>query len=86
MRFRFPHSHAFPHGRVVVEDDDRPGPACLVDFADGTVVIAEYETAGDAIVLRVPAYRTAKGHEVEGRTWRLAKGADGGWRSARASG
>lgn len=85
MRFLFPHSHAFPGGRVVVEDDDKAGPECLVEFGDGVTVIAQWRPAGDAIRLSVPTYRTAKGTQVAARNWRLARRKDGVWRSERAS-
>lgn len=84
MRFMFPHSHAFPGGRVVVEEDPEAGPACLVEFADGITVIAEWHAAGDAIHLSIPAYRTAKGTQVAARNWLLVQ-RRGGWRSDRVT-
>ncbi len=84
MRFIFPHSHAFPGGRVAVEDDAQSGPEGLVEFGDGATVIADWRRAGDAIHLSVPAYRTAKGTEVAARNWRLVQREDGVWRSERA--
>lgn len=81
MRFSFPHSHAFPRGRVVVDDDAKAGPECLVEFGDGVVVIADWQASGDAVILRVPAYRTAKGTSIVSRTWRLVRTRDGLWRS-----
>ncbi len=81
MRFVFPHSHAFPGGRVVVEDDMAPASACLVEFGDGVTVIAEWSLADDGLCLHVPAYRTAKGTQVSARAWRLVQRSDGGWRS-----
>lgn len=85
MRFVFPHSHAFPGGRVVVEDDAKTGPECLVEFGDGVTVIAELRLSRDAIYLSVPAYRTAKGTQVAARNWRLVQRKDGVWRSEKAS-
>jgi len=79
----FPHSHAFPGGRVVIEDDAKTGPECLVEFGDGVTVIAEWRSAGDAIHLSVPAYRTAKGTRITIRNWRLVQREDGVWRSER---
>ncbi len=84
MRFMFPHSHAFQGGRVVVENDAKPGPECLVEFGDGVTVIAEWRLAGGAIHLSVPAYRTTKGTQVADRNWRLVERKDGVWRSERA--
>jgi hypothetical protein len=85
MRFAFPHSHAFPGGRVVVTDDEKAGPECLVEFGDGTTVIAEWWRENDAIYLSVPTYRTAKGTQVAAREWHLVQRADGIWRSKPAS-
>ena len=83
MRFLFPHSHAFRKGRVTVEDDGNAEPDGLVEFGDGVTVIADWHTEGDAILLAIPDYRTARGTLVTARTWRLAKGKDGHWRSER---
>jgi len=81
MRFVFPRSHAFPRGRVHVDDDAQPGPECLVEFGDGVTVIGEWRRDGDAIHLHVPVYRTAKGTEIAAKAWHLARGKDGAWRS-----
>lgn len=83
MRFLFPHSHAFRKGRVTVEDDGKAGPDCLVEFGDGVTVIGEWQNDGDVIRLAVPDYRTARNTLVTARTWRLAKGQNGHWRSER---
>lgn len=83
MRFVFPHSHAFQSGRVVVEDDAKAGPECLVEFGDGVTVIAEWRRASEEIHLSVPAYRTAKGTLLKARNWRLVQRKDGVWRSQR---
>jgi hypothetical protein len=85
MRFPFPHSHAFRGGRVIVDEDARAGPECLVEFGDGVTVISEWHAVGDAIQLSVPAYRTAKGTQVAARTWRLVRRKDGVWRSERVA-
>lgn len=84
MRFVFPHSHAFPGGRVVVEDDASTGPECLVEFGDGVTVIAEWRSTRDVVLLSVPTYRTGKGTQVAARNWRLTRRKDGAWRSERA--
>lgn len=81
MRFVFSHSHAFPGGRVVVDDDAKTEPTCLVEFGDGVTVIAEWHPASDAIHLSVPAYRTAKGTRMAARNWRLVQRKGGVWRS-----
>ena len=85
MRFAFPHSHAFPNGRVTLDDDGADGPQCLVEFGDGVTVIAEWRADGDAIRLSVPDYRTAKKTLVSARDWRLTRGPDGLWRTKRAA-
>ena len=86
MRFVFFHSHAFPGGRVTVDDDDaKTGPSCLVEFGDGVTVLAEWRPADGAIYLSIPAYTTANGTSIAARTWRLVQGKDGSWRSLKAS-
>jgi hypothetical protein len=84
MRFVFPHSHAFPRGRVTVDDGTKAGPKCLVEFGDGVNVLAEYRLSGGAFHLSIPAYRTAKGTVVAPKKWRLVRGKNGEWRSERA--
>ncbi len=85
MRFVFPHSHAFPGGRVELDDDGKSGPECLAEFGDGVTVIATCRFEGETILVDVPTYRTARGTQVAARSWLLAKGRDGVWRSRRAS-
>lgn len=85
MRFLFPHSHAFPGGRVALEEDGNTGPECVVEFGDGTAVIAEWHGAGEGGDLFVPTYRTAKGTRVEARAWRIVQREDGVYRSERRS-
>lgn len=81
MRFMFPHSHAFRRGRVIVEDYPKTAPECLVEFGDGVTVMGEWQPSGDEIELTVPVYRTAKGTVIPSKTWKLARGHDGEWRS-----
>lgn len=83
MRFRFPNSHAYPGGRLIVEDDGNPGRKGLVEFGDGVNVIAEWHLLKECIRLSIPAYRTAKRTEVAARSWRLVQRKDGVWRSER---
>lgn len=85
MRFFFPHSHAFPGGRVRVEDEADTEAQCLVEFADGVVVAAECHRTDDGIRLAVPAYRTSKGHLVAAHTWQVVQRQDGVWRSERGA-
>lgn len=86
MRFSFPNSHAFPGGRVTVEDDSKPGPECLVEFGDGATVIATWQQVGPNIVLTVPSYRTVKGTQIEAKSWHLSRQTDGVWRSQKTRG
>lgn len=85
MLFRFPRSHAFPGGEVVVEDDGKAGPECLVEFGDGVAVVAQWHPDGDAVVLSIDDYQTASGTTVTARTWRIAQGEGGAWRATRLS-
>ena len=84
MRFSFPHSHAFPGGRVAVAGDDIGERSCEVEFADGVTVIGTCRKEGETYVLDVPTYRTSRGTEVAGRRWRINAGKDGNWRLQRA--
>lgn len=84
MRLSFPGSHAYPGGRVAVTDDGGEDVA-IVEFADGVTVPARLSRAGDALLVEVPAYRTARGTGIDARRWRVARGADGTWRAARVS-
>lgn len=81
MRISFPHSHAFPGGRLTIEDAEDSQATCAVEFGDGITVIAACRRDGDEVHLTVPAYRTAKGSEIASREWRLAPSKDGTWRS-----
>ncbi len=81
MRFTFPHSHAYPGGRVAISDDGETGSEGMVTFGDGVTVIAEWRSQGDGIHLSVPAYRTAKGTRIAAKSWRLTQRKDGVWRS-----
>lgn len=85
MRFVFPDSHAFRRGRLAIDDEGNAGPECLVEFGDGVTVIAEWRAGDDTIRLSVPDYRTAKGTLVTARSWRVARGHDGLWRTERLS-
>ncbi|WP_066521320.1 hypothetical protein [Sphingobium cloacae] len=84
MHVIFPESHAYPGCQVVMGDDARPEPECLVEFGDGVTVIAEWRKDGDTVLLMIPDYRTGKGTKVAARTWRIAQRKDGNWRAQRA--
>lgn len=89
MRFTFPHSHAFPRGRVAVAADDDgggddgggDGPAATVEFAGGVTLAGAFRRDGAELVLDVPAHRTARGTAIAARRWRLRRRGDGTWRS-----
>lgn len=83
MRFSFPHSHAFSGGEVRIEDAEATEGKCVVEFGDGVVMIGDWHPDVDAVVLDVPAYRTARGTEVDARRWRLVLDQQGRWRSKR---
>ena len=83
LQIMFPFSHAFDRSKVYLTDADQLKP-CLVEFADGVVVTASAsEKEGDAILLDIPAYRTAAGNDIAPRSWRLVRSDDGIWRSER---
>ncbi len=86
MRFTFPHSHAFNGGQLTVEDDGASGSSCLVEFGDGTTVVAELlGTTDGGYEVKVPDYKTGKGHVVKTRIWYIAKRAtESVWRSMRS--
>lgn len=83
MRFVFTHSHAFPMGTVIVGGDTGPGGDGVVEFADGVSLAAEWWREGEAMILDIPSYRTAKGSTVASHRWRLTRRPDGTWRSDR---
>lgn len=83
MRFSFAYSHAFPGGQVRIEDAEATEGMCVVEFGDGIAMIGEWHPDSDDILLKIPAYRTAKGTDVEARHWRLVRGTEGRWRSQR---
>ncbi len=83
MRFSFPHSHAFPGGRVGVDDAEAAEGMCMVEFGDGVTVVAEWHPDGDGIRLDIPAYRTARGTGIDARSWQVMRGKDGHWRTQR---
>ncbi|TPW25955.1 hypothetical protein [Pararhizobium mangrovi] len=87
MRLRFPSSHAFHHGRLSIEadadDEGRNGPECLVEFADGIMVVAELNELDEGYRLSVPGYATMRGTQIAARRWRLVRDAKGVWRSQR---
>ena len=84
MRFSFPHSHAFNGGRLTIEQDEANGVECEIEFGDGSIVIGQARSAGDAILLAVPEYRTRKGTTVAAHDWKLVRSPEGDWRSMRA--
>ena len=85
MRFSFPHSHAFQGGRLTIEDAEMSEVSCVVEFGDGVAMIGEWHSEGEDIHLTIPAYRTAKGTDVDARRWRLICDENGLWRSYRRS-
>lgn len=85
MRFTFTHSHAFPGGRVAVQDAGDAAPAGIVEFGDGVTILADWRREGADVLLDIPAYKTAKGTEIGPKRWRLAQGEDRIWRTSQAN-
>jgi hypothetical protein len=83
MRFTFPHRHAFQGSRLTIEDAEMSEGMCVVEFGDGVAMIGEWHPDGDNINLTVPAYRTAKGTDIDALSWRLVRDQDGQWRARR---
>ena len=81
MRFRFSRSHPYPGAVVSVIDDPPQGSNCVIEFGDGVVIVAGARTDGDAHLLDIPAYRTARGSNVGPSEWRVARSPRGGWRA-----
>lgn len=71
MRFSFPHSHAFPGGRVSVDVGGHKDSGCTIEFGDGMVLFGHWAYEDDGLVLSVPAYQTAKGTVIEAKQWRV---------------
>ena len=82
MRFQFSHTHAYPGCRVKIAEED-VGDEELVEFSDGVIVACRHRREGDAIVLAIPAHRTARGTDIGDKTWKLLPEAKtGGWKVA----
>ncbi|MCM5689767.1 hypothetical protein M8037_13305 [Sinorhizobium meliloti] len=73
MRFSFTHSHAFQGGRLTIEDAEATEGSCVVEFSDGSAMIGEWHPDGADILLKIPAYRTAKGTDVAAQSWRIVQ-------------
>ncbi len=79
-RYSANNTHLYPGALLRVPDDDdrsepSPGDEAVIEFSDGVIVNARWLEAGaDGLVLRMPAWRTERGTEVEARTWRITPG------------
>lgn len=83
MRFEFSHTHAYPGCKVRVPDASQGADTstCVVEFSDGVGVPGRYAFQGDAIVLHIAPYETAKGTRIVAKAWLLQPdGAEGRWR------
>lgn len=81
--FRFANSHAYPGCRVTIDGVANHGHA-TAEFGDGSVASCTYARTADAeIRVTVGAYTTRRRTAIAGKTWLLAKGADGAWKVAR---
>ena len=58
-----------------------PAVTVFIEFGDGVVIVAGARTDGDAHLLDIPAYRTARGSNVGPGEWRVARSPRGGWRA-----
>jgi hypothetical protein len=82
VRIAFHHTHAYPGCRATVRDDpvSSGGPA-EAEFSDGPVVAATFARleAGELLV-RIAAYRTARGTRIPAKGWILRHVAGDGWK------
>jgi hypothetical protein len=69
------HSHLYPGARLVSNSSQviRPSESELVlEFSDGAHTTAIWQNMdGNQILLMVSGYRTAKGHNIGAKAWRL---------------
>lgn len=84
MRFAFPYTHAYPGGRVVLEDDGAPPPHGVVSFNDGTSLMARWQPMPEGYLLSVPGHTSAKGTPVPPRDWLVTEHPDGYWKATRS--
>lgn len=83
-RFSTNDSHLYPGALLRDLDASRevplsPGDELLVEFSDGVIARGRLlEVGSDAVVLQMPLYRTARGTEVQARTWRILPGDEPG--------
>lgn len=79
-RFSANDSHLYPGALLRDLDASREarlssGDELLVEFSDGVIARGRLlEVGTDAVVLQMPLYRTARGTEVQARTWRIVPG------------
>ena len=77
MRFAFTHTHVYPGGHAHLSGADvtaRSDAPCVVEFSDGIVLPATCSLVADAVLLRLPAYRTTRGTQIEPNGWMLKPG------------
>ncbi|KRE89064.1 hypothetical protein ASG87_05840 [Frateuria sp. Soil773] len=76
-RFSANHTHLYPGAFLRALDAlggamPSRGDGMLVEFSDGVVATGRLQEAdGDAVVLRMPGYRTRRGTDVAPKAWRL---------------
>lgn len=83
MRFEIGHTHAYPGCGVRMPEppEHTDNADCIVEFSDGVAVPGSYGAQAEAVVLHVPAYRTARGTRIVAKSWLLqSDGAPGRWR------
>lgn len=71
-------SHLFPGCRGALSEAPGPCGPLMVEFADGSVALGQHRREGEAQVLSLAPYRTARGTDVPARAWAAEETEDGG--------
>lgn len=77
MRFQLAHTHAYPGCHVTIAEEGL-GDEELAEFSDGVIVACRHRREGDAIVLTIPPHRTARGTDIDEKSWKLLPEATAG--------
>ena len=72
MRFQLSHTHthAYPGCRVRIAEEGVESEE-LAEFSDGVIVACRHRREGDAIILTISPHRTARGTNIDEKTWKL---------------
>jgi len=80
VRFQISHTHVYTSCRVTLAEEENED-VNLVEFSDGVIVPCQYMREGAAIILTIAPYRTARGTEIEEKSWILLQDvAKEGWK------